>query len=29
MSAEIFELIFAAVMAAVLLWIFWRKGKSD
>jgi hypothetical protein len=29
MSAEIFELILAAVVAAVLLWIFWRKGKSD
>jgi hypothetical protein len=29
MSAEVFELILAAVVAAVLLWIFWRKGKSD
>jgi hypothetical protein len=29
MSAEVFELILAAVLAAVLLWIFWRKGKSD
>jgi len=29
MSAEVFELMLAAVVAAVLLWIFWRKGKSD
>lgn len=29
MSAEVFALILAAVMAAVLFWIFWRKGKSD
>jgi hypothetical protein len=29
MSAEIFALILAAILAAVLLWIFWRKGKSD
>jgi hypothetical protein len=29
MSAEVFELILAAVVAAVLFWIFWRKGKSD
>jgi hypothetical protein len=29
MSAVIFELILAAVVTAVLLWIFWRKGKSD
>jgi hypothetical protein len=29
MSAEVFELMLAAVVAAVLCWIFWRKGKSD
>lgn len=29
MSAEAFELILAAAVAAVLFWIFWRKGKSD
>ena len=29
MSAEIFELILAAIVAAVVLWIFWWKGKSD
>jgi len=29
MSAEVFALILAAVLAAVLLWIFWLKGKSD
>jgi hypothetical protein len=29
MSAEVFELILVAVVAAVLLWIFWQKGKSD
>jgi hypothetical protein len=29
MSAEVFELILAVVVAAVLFWIFWRKGKSD
>jgi hypothetical protein len=29
MPAEVFELILAAIVAAVLLWIFWRKGKSD
>jgi hypothetical protein len=29
MSAEAFELMLAAVVAAVLIWIFWRKGKSD
>jgi hypothetical protein len=29
MFAEVFELILVAVVAAVLLWIFWQKGKSD
>jgi nitrogen fixation-related uncharacterized protein len=29
MSAEVFELILAGVVAAVVLWIFWWKGKSD
>jgi hypothetical protein len=29
MPAEAFELMLAAIVAAVLLWIFWRKGKSD
>jgi hypothetical protein len=29
MSAEVFQLILTAVVAAVLFWIFWRKGKSD
>ena len=29
MFAEVFELILVAVVAAVLFWIFWRKGKSD
>jgi O-antigen/teichoic acid export membrane protein len=29
MSAEVFALILTAVVVAVLLWIFWRKGKSD
>ena len=24
-----FALMLAAVVVAVLLWIFWRKGKSD
>jgi O-antigen/teichoic acid export membrane protein len=28
-SAEVFALILAAVVVAVLIWIFWRKGKSD
>jgi cbb3-type cytochrome oxidase subunit 3 len=29
MSAEVFALILAAVVVAVLFWIFWRRGKSD
>ena len=29
MSAEFFGLILAAIVAAVVLWIFWWKGKSD
>jgi len=29
MSAELFALILAAVVVAVLFWIFWRRGKSD
>jgi len=29
MSAEVFELLLATVVVAVLFWIFWRKGKSD
>jgi hypothetical protein len=29
MSAEVFDLMLVAIMATVLLWIFWRKGKSD
>jgi len=29
MSAEVFALILAAIVVAVLVWIFWRKGKSD
>jgi len=29
MSAEVFELILAGVVAAMLLWIFWQKGRSD
>jgi len=29
MSAEVFGLILAAIVAAVVLWIFWWKGKSD
>jgi hypothetical protein len=26
MTAEMFELILAAVIVAVLLWIYWRNG---
>jgi len=29
MSAEVFELILAGAVIAVLFWIFWKKGKSD
>jgi hypothetical protein len=29
MSAEVFELILAGVTVAVLIWIFWWRGKSD
>jgi heme/copper-type cytochrome/quinol oxidase subunit 4 len=29
MSAEVFALILTAVVVVVLLWIFWRRGKSD
>jgi hypothetical protein len=29
MSAEVFELMLAGAVVAVLLWIFWKKGKSD
>jgi hypothetical protein len=29
MSAEVFDLMLVAIMVTVLLWIFWRKGKSD
>jgi hypothetical protein len=29
MSADVFELILAGVVVAVLLWIFWWKKKSD
>jgi len=29
LSAEVFELILAGAVAAVLFWIFWKKGKSD
>jgi hypothetical protein len=29
MFAEVFELILAAIVVTVLLWIFWWKGKSD
>lgn len=29
MSAEWFELVLATVVAALLIWIFWRKGKAD
>jgi heme/copper-type cytochrome/quinol oxidase subunit 4 len=29
MTAEVFALILAAVVVALLIWIFWRKGKSD
>jgi len=29
MSAEVFEMILAGAVVAVLFWIFWKKGKSD
>jgi hypothetical protein len=29
MPDELFEFILAGVVVAVLLWIFWWKGKSD
>jgi O-antigen/teichoic acid export membrane protein len=29
MAAEVFALILAAVVVTLLIWIFWRKGKSD
>ena len=29
MSEHSFEAILAVVVATVLVWIFWRKGKSD
>ena len=29
MSAEVFELILAGVVIALLVWIFWRKGNAD
>jgi hypothetical protein len=29
MSAEVFEMILAGAVAAVLVWIFWKKGNSD
>jgi O-antigen/teichoic acid export membrane protein len=29
MSGEVFALILTAVVVAVLLWIFWWKGKSN
>jgi len=29
MSADVFELILTGVVAVMLLWIFWWKGKSD
>jgi hypothetical protein len=29
LSAEVFELILAGAMVTVLVWIFWKKGKSD
>lgn len=29
MSDEAFGLVLASVVAGVLWWIFWRKGKSD
>jgi len=29
MSEHSFEAILAAITVAALLWIFWRKGKSD
>jgi hypothetical protein len=29
MFDEVFELILAAIVVTVLLWIFWWKGKSD
>jgi hypothetical protein len=29
MSAEMFGLILAGVVAIVVLWFFWWKGKSD
>jgi LPXTG-motif cell wall-anchored protein len=29
MSTEVFALILAGVVVAVLLWIFWRRGKSN
>jgi hypothetical protein len=29
MSAEVFELILAVIVVAVLVWIFWRKGNVD
>lgn len=29
MSAEVFELILAGAVVTVLVWIFWKKGKSD
>ena len=29
MSAEAFEMILAGAVVTVLVWIFWKKGKSD
>jgi hypothetical protein len=29
MFDEVFELILAAIVVTVLLWIFWWKGKSN
>jgi hypothetical protein len=29
MSEHSFEAILAVIAVTVLLWIFWRKGKSD
>jgi hypothetical protein len=29
LSPEVFELILAGAVVAVLFWIFWKKGNSD
>jgi len=29
LSAEVFELMLAGAVVAVLFWIFWKQGNSD